>query len=333
MNFKLFARSASLMITLVGTAAFAQTGAAPAATASPTPDPYPYQTQMMLRQSDGLIQTIPAFTTNYSLKIPGQLEPRMMKDSAMLYDITNPYTGVSAMGVNWGFFQADEGDTLVTITAGGRLWVKGVKSYRPAVKGGVYFLKAGNMELVTVNSISNTFETNSFFGMPRFVGGNFFIDEDNNLVTIKSTGLFTVWTGVQEYVSQAKKVGGNYFVKNDEVIEGVSSIDGMLKAYVPDAPAKWLGGNYFIGTDNILYTVSNLGVLEKRPEYKFTARPSVMGYSFIKNADGSFVYIDGAGLPHNTMIRVWPAAAKSIPMLQMNAVLDLNAVFMPGFNR
>ena len=335
MSFNFFTRSMPMILALSASTLMAH--AEPMA--APTPDPHPYQSQMMLRQTSGLIQTLPAFTTNYSLKIPGQVNPRMMMDSAMLYDIPNPFSGITTMGANWGFLKADDGDTLITIEAGGKLWSWGNKNYRAAVKGGVYFLKAGNFELVTVNSAANIFETGAVYGMPRIVGGNFFIDENNTLVYITSTGNYYSLSGSSN-VAMVKRAGGNFMEKTDGSIMGVSSINAAndpkavtLTFFKPDSPVKWLGGNYFIGEDSVLYTVDNKGMLKRNPDFTFTARPKIMAYSFIQAMDGSFVYVDGSGVPHNMMIRVWPSATKAMPVLQFNATLDNNSIYLPGFNR
>ena len=323
-----------------------------AQTASPTPnatpasfvDIHPYQSQTFFRLNEagfnnGLIEVIPAVTVkDYFYFTPGIKTAQHALDAALFYDKRNPLPASLVFGNNYSFYQ---GGYMATITADGFFQYKGKSFFTPDRKGGVYFTEQGTQNLVVVDSYGYFY--NTFNPTPNILlaGGNFFIDKDGALTTIKSVG---VGPGnavgmVNRYdptvegfnFSDAWLVGGNYFVKSDGSIVTVASTTGYFSAPYVDARPKFMGGNYFIGLDDFLYTISADGTLNKNTDFNVKgATPITMGYSFMRFADNKFWMVDGDGFPHTNMVHVSTTGIKTDLMGALSQSIDLNTIFLPA---
>jgi hypothetical protein len=272
------------------------------------------QSQTLIRFSGGLIQTLPAVTVpNYSIYVPGVKAPTVVKDAALLYDKRNPLPTIAVMGTNYAFLT---NGTMVTVSDVGSLYYKGKTPYQPSVIGGNYFLNKGTNELIMVDSAGFYISTAHIAPKIRLLGGNFYIDQAGVLTTIKHQGaipgitdaILTVKNGWD--FNSATLAGGNFFFRVDGSLVGINSENGNFVDYQkPDAWPKKIGGNYFIGTDNVLYTVSNKGFLMKwQPVIGEMKR---FGYSYMIDLDNDFIFVDGKGVPHTSMVRVSSTGVQS----------------------
>jgi hypothetical protein len=324
--------AASLATVFTWSAAYAQT-------AAPTPfeDIHPYQSQTIIRQADGMVLVIPAVTTDYKIFVPGKTEPELYPKTALVYEKRNPLPATYKIGGNFAFFQEASSKSLylATVTAEGFLTYKGKVNFEPDTIGGNYFTKKGTNELVVVDSYGYYIETGIIASAIRLVGGNFFIDQDGSLTTIKSVGaapgsnlgLVTKKTGWN--FSDALVAGGNYFMKQDGSIVTIDAKNGFFSenAYTPESKPVQLGGNYYIGQDRAVYTISSEGGLFKT--ITLPSLPITLGYSYMKFADGTFALVTANGGLHTEAVRVG-AAGKAEHITKIPASLDIKAVYTPN---
>lgn len=263
----------------------------PAATPAPTPfvDPNPYQSQMWIRTNDSLIRTLSA--------LPGPV--------AFAFEQPNALPPIFAMGTNYGIFKNSTQYMIATLDSSGRFYPYG-KSVEPHVTGGVYFTQKGTEELYVVDSDGALMKTAITAPAIRIVGGNYFIDQDGVLTTIKSMGAgIWNWAGM---ISSKKGLkvpvalfgGGNYFVDAEAKVTTISSIDGFFSVPI-ELPSKILamGGNYIIGTDLSLFVITNDGSLVFSK--KLSSLPKVMTSSLMVFADHTFIYVKGDGTLKETL--------------------------------
>ena len=264
-------------------------------------------------------------------------------NTALLYDTRNPLSATTNAGGNFAFYESTTPGTsyLSTVNANGSFFYKGLQTFKPGVVGGVYFTDKTTNNLVVVDSFG--FFWNTFTAAPaiRLAGGNFFIDQTGTLTTMKSmgvapgdaTGMVTVKTGVS--FADAEKVGGNYFVKRDGTVITVSSITGYYSApYTPDARPVILGGNWFVGADKLLYTIDSDGNLKKDTDYTVSTAPAdiasmTIGYSFIRMRDGSFIFVDGVGIAHKTILRISTTGTNVDQLTKLPATIDARNLYLP----
>jgi len=128
--------------------------------------------------------------------------------------------------------------------------------------------------------------------------------------------------------SDAVRAGGNYFVKVDGTIVGISSETGFFTSpqKVESLPKQY-GGNYFISMDNTLYTVSNQGEVKK--QMPIIGQMKIFGYSYMIDGDGDFIVVDGLGVPHTEVVRVSSTGIKSELIKNMKVSLDAHQNFIP----
>jgi hypothetical protein len=314
-----------------------------ASTPTPTPTPiptpalvdiHPYQSQTFLRlAADDLIETIPAMSSDYKIFHPGG-DPESFTDTMLIYDKDNPLPALQTMGGNYAFFQ---GGYFATVSADGYLIYKGKMNFTPGTIGGVYFIKKENNELVVINSDGRFFETGTIVTNVRLAGGNWYIDSNGQLTTIRSYGdsasdysdmIWTTNPGVS--YADANFAGGNYFVNKDGTIITISALNAKISLpWVPAAAVNgtMMGGNYFVGVDNYLYSIASTGELLKNDP--LTSVPLVMGYSYMKLADGTFIWIDVKGNPHTKAVRVSSTGATA-GSIQAIDDLEAGAAYIPS---
>ncbi len=294
-----------------------------------------YQSQTMLRiwgpGTGGLIQTLPAVTASeFNIFIPGVKVPQKITDAALLYDKRNPLPGMTQMGGNYAFFT---GGLMATVTENGSLYYKGKVNVDPAVLGGNYFLNKNTNEVIAIDSAGFYNFTGVIGNDLRLVGGNFYIDQAGTLTTIKHMGtapgnplgMITVKEGYS--FCDAIRAGGNFFVNVDGTVVGINSENGFFTDHQKvDSRPNNLGGNYFISEDNTLYTVSSLGEVKK--QMPIIGKMKYFGYSYMVDADGDFIFVDGKGVPHTEMVRVSTTGIKSAVLKTIKDKLEIHKSFI-----
>jgi hypothetical protein len=288
---------------------------ASAQTPAPTPfvDPHPYQSQTWYRLSNGLVKTLSA--------TPGDL--------AYQFEQPNALPATYAAGSNFGIFKNASGYVIAVVDAFGRFYQYG-KTYEPGVVGGVFFTKKGTNELMVVDSEGAVLETTIVAPAMKLVGGNYFIDQNGVLTTIRSmgmgswnwAGMITTKTGMT--IPQALYGGGNYFVDVNGKVTTVASTNGFFSdpiALPQNAAVKELGGNYLIGSDLKLYTVDEQGNLKFARQ--LTESPTVKGYSYLIFKNQKFLYVKGDGSVYdqvtNTVMSGKPTTQATIDFTQIQA--------------
>ena len=305
-----------------------------------TQDYHPYQSQSFFRlgagaQNLGMIEVIPAITASeYQYRLPGDPKLHMESNTMFLYDKRNPLTETLSVGGNYIFFK---GGYLATITADGTLLYKGRVSFSPVSRGGVFFVDQNGSELIAVDSFGFYVDTQLQAKNVKYIGGNYLIDSDGTLTTVKSmgaapgngTGIATPKTGW--VFKEISGVGGNYFVKSDGTLVTISSITGFFKdQIVPDSKPLLLGGNYFIGQDRVLYTVSNDGVVLKNPDYVISNALFLLGASYMKLNDGSIITVDGEGKPHRSLMHVSTTGVRAQVEKTLPSEIEAQSIYMPN---
>lgn len=166
------------------------------------------------------------------------------------------------------------------------------------------------------------------------IGGNFYIDQNNILHTIRSVGKTSMTCEGMVGSFPDKKLdvlaaGGNFYLNRDGTIVGINSVNGAVSdpPYVPESRPAIMGGNYFIGQDNVLYTIDSEGKLFKT--IALPSRPIAYGYSYLKFSDGSFALITANGGVHLEAIRVG-AAGKAEYTTKVPAPLEINSTYVPN---
>jgi hypothetical protein len=287
-----------------------------------------YQSQTFIRFSNGMIQTLPAVTVDeYLIWAPGVRTPTRVKNAAMLYDKRNPLPTINIMGANYAFLT---NGTMVTVNEAGSFYYKGKIPYQPESTGGNYFINKGTREIIVIDSEGFYVPTAMTAPAIRLNGGNFFIDQSGVLTTIKyrgaspgsPIGLVTAkdYPGHVDF-SDVLKVGGNYMLKVDGTIVGVNSENGFFtEPQRVDAQPSKIGGNYFIGHDNVLYTVSSLGEVKKWQSINGAMK--YFGYSYMIDADGDFIFVDGNGVPHTELVNVSTTGVESKVVKRISTSLE-----------
>jgi len=180
-------------------AGFAALGAANLAGAdvilqTPTPtqvvDPHPYQSQVTLRLiatgiDSGAVQVLPPVTVKeYKYHVPGSPDLKSEFNTALLYDKRNPLPDTTGAGGNYTFYKDG---FLTAVTADGAFYYYGKTNFKPATLGGVYFTDAVTNHIVLVDSYGYFWDSMTPAPAIRVVGGNYFIGQDGNLTTFKSS--------------------------------------------------------------------------------------------------------------------------------------------------
>lgn len=289
-------------LLLAGLSSHAQS---PTPAATPFTDPNPYQSQTWYRHSNGVIRTFSA--------VPGP--------DAFQFDHPNVLpTDVVAAGSNFGIFKNRAGAHLIgVVDAMGRFMQYDiVVEPEPGAVGGVYYLKKGARNVVVVDSDGAAMETAVLAPSVRLYGGNYYIEQDGTLVTIKSMGMDKWnWAGMVTSkrglkVPPALLAGGNYFVDVDGKITTIASKNGYFSdpiALPGGDSVKIYGGTWLITTQDKLYTVDHLGALNFAR--KVTETPSVRGYSYLVFPSGKFLAVRGDG---SVVDRVVSVAKTGKPM-------------------
>ncbi len=301
-----------------------------------TPAMAAFQSQTFIRFSNRMIQALPAVTVDeYLIWVPGVRTPTKVKNAALLYDKRNPLPSVSIMGANYAFLT---NGTMVTVNEAGSFYYKGKIPYQPESTGGNYFINKGTREIIVIDSEGFYVSTGKTAPAIRLHGGNFFIDQSGVLTTIRHCGVDPTdknvdLIGSPELLVTAKdypghadfsdvlKVGGNFMVKVDGTIVGVNSENGFFTdPQRVDAQPSKIGGNYFIGHDNVLYTVSSLGEVKKWQPINGAMK--YFGYSYMIDADGDFIFVDGNGIPHTELVNVSTTGVESKVVNRISTSLE-----------
>ncbi|MBU6155172.1 MAG: hypothetical protein KGP28_12785, partial [Bdellovibrionales bacterium] len=245
----------SLLIS--GTCALAQTpegesGAVLESSQDAFQDPHPYQSQSFFRLGEssldaGLIQVVvPKAVPEYRFWLAGNPDQQVQKNAVLMFDKRNPLPATEFAGTNYIF---TKGGYFATITADGFLQYKGKVAFRPEVSGGVWFVIEGSRELYAVDSFGFYVNTGMKVGAIRVVGGNYLIDADGTLITIKSAG-----AGIGSAVgiatrkegwnfSNVIKAGGNYFLRGDGALVTIDSKTGFfIELAQPESRPAITGG-------------------------------------------------------------------------------------------
>ncbi len=315
--------------------------AAPAAFPSPTPfvDVHPFQSQIAFRVNtkgifDGMFQVIPAVTVEeYKYRVPGVSGMQSAFKTALMYDKQTSLPEISVSGGNYTFFG---NGYMSTIAADGTFFYKGKTTFEPAVTGGVFFTEKGTNNLVVVDSYGFYYNTFTPAAPMKVVGGNYYIDEDGNLTTIRSMGIkpadatnmVTHLTGFN--FKDIRSAGGNFFVKSDGAVVTISSETGLFKVFTPSAAPKLLGGNYFIGMDDRLYTVAGDGNLTQTDDFTLSAVPTFMAYSMMRFPNGKILMVDGKGNPHDNLLRISDTGINVEPTKVLPYAVDPKSIYLPN---
>lgn len=287
------AQTARVTMTLAG-----RTTPTPTPAATPYTDPNPYQTQSWYRHSSGLIRTFSA--------LPGQ--------DAFQFDHPNVLPAeIIATGSNFGIFKSKSGALLIGVTdALGRfLQYDIVTEPEPGTIGGVYYLKKASREVVVVDSDGAVMDTTVTAPAVRLYGGNYYVEQDGTLVTIKSMGAARHnWSGMVVAkrgltYPAAILAGGNFYVDADGRITTISSRTGFFSdpTALPDQDSvKVYGGTWLITTHNKLYTVDHNGALNFARNV--TGTPEVRGYSYLIFPKGKFLVVRGDGSVADRVVSV-----------------------------
>jgi hypothetical protein len=284
-----------------------------------------YQSQTLIRYSNGLIQTLPAVTVpEYLIYAPGQKTPTKISNAALLYDKRNPLPPLTVMGANYGFMA---NGTMVTVSESGSLYYKGKIPYQPSLNGGNYFINKGTNELITIDSEGYFNATGKIATNLRILGGNFYIDQAGIMTTIKHSGmapgnpLGQVTQKDGWNFNDVVKAGGNFMVKTDGTIIAIDSQTGFFSdPQKVDSYPMQLGGNYFIGQDRILYTVSSKGQVQKWQ--LVNGEMKTFGYSYMIDQDGDFIFVDGEGIPHTSLVNVSTTGIESKVVTRITNKID-----------
>jgi hypothetical protein len=341
-------------LSLIGTSSisFAQSLSPPVVTSDVAPvvaatppavptfvDVHPFQSQITIRSNgagleNGNVQVMPAVTVGeYKYHVPGILDLQSAFNTALLYEKRNPLGATVAAGGNYTFY---DGGYMSTIDANGTFLYKGDVTFKPAILGGVYFTDSVSGHIVLVDSYGFYWDSMTAAPSIRMAGGNYFIDTTGVVTTFKSvgtdigngTGMMTVKIGMD--FSSAKLAGGNFFVLGDNSIVTVNSVNGFVSMpYTVTTTVKVVGGNYFIGDDNFLYTIDNQGVLNKNTSY-VVGQPVLRGYSFLRFADGTFIFVDGSGMPHRSILDVSSTGIQVENLTQLPITIDMRSIYLPN---
>ena len=323
-------------LALLGTSSFSFAQTAPA---TPFVDVHPFQSQTSIRSNgagleNGMVQVMPAVTVGqYQYHVPGVESMQSVFNTALLYEKRNPLGQTTFAGGNYTFY---DGGYMSTVDANGTFLYKGDVAFKPKVLGGVYFTDSVTNHIVLVDSYG--FYWDSMLPAPsiRMAGGNYFIDTTGVVTTIKSAGtvpgngigMMTVKTGMD--FSGAKLAGGNFFVLSDNTIVTVSSVNGFVSLpYTAGSAVKVAGGNYFVGVDNYLYTIDNQGNLKKNTDY-IVGQPVLRGYSFLRFADGTFIFVDGSGMPHRSILDISSTGIQVENLTQLPVTIDMHSIYLPN---
>jgi len=301
-------------------------------------DTHPFQSQSFFRLGEnamdpGMIQVIlPKAVPEYHFWVAGNSEQQVESNALLMFDKRNPLPPTEFAGSNYLFTR---GGYFATITADGFLNYKGRVAFRPAVLGGVWFIIEGTRELYAVDSYGYYVSTGIRVDTVKVAGGNYLIDGNDTLITIKSmgqvpgspVGLATLKTGWS--FPGVQVAGGSFFVKSDGTLVTVDSTNGFFNELVPGARPAIVGGNYFVGEDRVLYTVTCEGRLIQNPSVVVRSQPILTGYSALKLEDGLVVAVDSDGVPHGTLVRVSTTGVRVKVVRTLDVDVDLGSIFAP----
>jgi hypothetical protein len=294
---------------------FGVLAAAASAQTQTTPSPlekdnHPYQSQTMLYFESGAPQALTSVVRSYSVNGAGNKLKTVSSTTLFEQNVAAP--ALIAQGSNFAFL---DGKILQTVSADGFVSTSIPLTYTSETVGGVYFTKKSTRELVIVDSYGSYYETGIIAASIPFAGGNFFIDSDHKLTTIKSSGLYYTgtdgnryrgWAGMKstytEDMSSVDRVGGNYWVNGDGTLGTVNSETGLYYNHLTnDSRPKRFGGNFFIGEDSILYTVNYAGFIKKFSKID-VEKVKHVGSSYIEFNDETLLTIDYDGMTHSSSI-------------------------------
>ncbi|MBS1958695.1 MAG: hypothetical protein JST80_04405 [Bdellovibrionales bacterium] len=327
-----------LSLSQLGTAAFAQTAA---------PDARLYQTTTYLRLASGIFDTLPAQTYDFAILDPKSFRPildpltgeaRIDHAQSYMFDNRTPFKKIVVAGSNYAI---TEDNFMIAFSSlmDKPILIPGKIDFEVADASGVYFVKKGTREIVTVSSTGAVNRsTGQIAPAIRLKGGNFFVDADNNLWTVNYLGVINKLNNYK--VPLAQLAGGNFFYQSDGKIVTIGS-DGFppkdanglwSTGFMPTAKPKTFGGNYYIGDDNVIYTVSYDG-----KSYKNGSVPAgkirTLGYTYAVMDNGSFFHVDGLGVVHLDAVKVSPTKTSYVKISKMSEAIDPSSVYTPNSRR
>jgi hypothetical protein len=133
-------------------------------------------------------------------------------------------------------------------------------------------------------------------------GLNYFISDDNHLVTIDSLGIFFKYDKEKSIFKKAKGFGGNFFtvlVDEKKKITDLYTINSKgnyfkIKAtnLNPHSITTFGGNKWFLTDKNVLYTVSAEGMVFEKPEIKIGKISKAGGNFFIDDQNKIYTISD-----------------------------------------
>lgn len=328
-----------LLPTLFATPMQASAQTATSTSDAESVDPTLFQTTSFFRQTSrngvpGDFEVIPAQTRHFEILDPKSFKPvldpftgkpRVEKDVVFFYDARTPFGKIEASGANYAIL-ADKSMVAFSST-----WhkpiPKGKIQFEVDTYGGNFLIKKGTREIVTVSSTGYVnFFTTVIAPAVRLVGGNWFLDVNNDLWTIDHKGFVYHLTGSKYPL--ARLPGGNFFYQQDGTIVTIGSNGLPLPAFVPDSKPARLGGNYYVGEDGVLYTVRYDGASFKT--FAVSGRVIALGYSYLIYGEGQFVMVDGMGMAHADAVRVSSTRTQFVKVSAIVDLIDPQSVYTPN---
>lgn len=183
--------------------------------------------------------------------------------------------------------------------------------YKVTINGGQFHVE--DKKLSTVDTSGFLFEKNFEVKKVKGKGLNFFVNDDNHLVTIDEKGFYYEYDKDDKIFKSAVAFGGNFFLvkpnsrKPNIDLYTVNSKGNYFKIDVPGlnpADIKTVGGTFFQTKNGVVYTVSKDGFVFAKPEVKVGS---------IVKAGGNFM-IDST----NKIFTVSEDGFLILPVLPMN---------------
>lgn len=312
-----------------------------------TPDPTLFQTTGFMRLASGFFETLPARTFDFAILDPKTFRPvldpltgeaQVQKAQSYMFDSRTPFKKIVGAGSNY-LITEDRYMVAFSALLDKPMLVPVRVDFEVDTYGGVYLIKKGTREIVTVSSTGLVnFHTGKIAPAVRLAGGNFFIDADNNVWTINYLGVINMLVGVKAPLAQL--AGGNYFYQQDGTIYTIGS-DGFppkdakglwSTGFVPNSKPKTLAGNYYIGEDGVIYSIRYDGISFKNGAMP-AGRIKTLGYSYAVMDNGAFIHVDGMGIVHTDAVKVSPTKTSYVKVSKISEVIDPSSVYTPNSRR
>ncbi len=302
-------------------------------------DQHPLQSQAFFRlkgtaRDPGPIEVVvPKSLPEFRYFEQGDPVARVEPNAMFLFDKSNPLPKTRLAGSNYLF---TEGGALVTLSAEGFLYYKGITRIEPGLAGGVYFLDRMTGEVIVIDSYGFFIRSGQAAKNVRVLGGNYFIDQDGLLTTIKSSGIAPgspvgILTEKHGWnFSDVVLAGGSFFFRADGTMVTIHPGTGFFSdRIIPPSAPRFAGGNFFVGQDGVLYTLDHEARIHAHPEVRIPVLPAVIGSSFLVFPNQKIIAIDSDGNPHLSLVRVSATGLRVRIVDAIESAIDLNSVFQP----